>query len=94
MYCNGHDTEFTENGQIHCTRFQSALLNQGLPFASLAALIARYSKMPEFLTTGQWDEWLCRLFNVPEAMLPEVRPSSGVQALGRRFQPCTQLAAL
>lgn len=26
--------------------------------------------------TGQWDEWLCRLFNVPESMLPEVRPSS------------------
>ena len=29
------------------------------------------------INTGQWDEWLCRLFNVPEAMLPEVRPSSG-----------------
>lgn len=27
--------------------------------------------------TGQWDEWLCQLFDVPESMLPEVRPSSG-----------------
>lgn len=28
--------------------------------------------------TMQWDEELLRLFNVPAAMLPEVRPSSGV----------------
>lgn len=27
--------------------------------------------------TGTWDPWLCRLFDVPESMLPEVRPSSG-----------------
>ena len=26
---------------------------------------------------GAWDEWLCNLFGVPMAMLPEVRPSSG-----------------
>ncbi len=29
------------------------------------------------INTGQWDEWLCRLFNVPEPCCPEVRPSSG-----------------
>ena len=27
---------------------------------------------------GTWDSWLLDLFNVPAAMLPEVRPSSGV----------------
>lgn len=26
---------------------------------------------------GSWDPWLCKLFGVPEAMLPEVKPSSG-----------------
>lgn len=26
---------------------------------------------------GAWDPWLCELFGVPQAMLPEVRPSSG-----------------
>ena len=26
---------------------------------------------------GAWDPWLCELFDVPMAMLPEVRPSSG-----------------
>lgn len=26
---------------------------------------------------GAWDPWLCELFGVPMAMLPEVRPSSG-----------------
>ncbi len=26
---------------------------------------------------GAWDPWLCELFDVPIAMLPEVRPSSG-----------------
>lgn len=29
------------------------------------------------ITTGEWDPWLCELFGVPRAMLPEVRPSSG-----------------
>lgn len=29
------------------------------------------------LDTGTWDPDLCELFGVPEAMLPEVRPSSG-----------------
>ena len=27
--------------------------------------------------TMQWDEWLCKLFDVPLSLLPEVRPSSG-----------------
>ena len=27
--------------------------------------------------TMQWDEWLCKLFDIPMSMLPEVRPSSG-----------------
>lgn len=26
---------------------------------------------------GTWDPWLCELFGVPQALLPEVRPSSG-----------------
>ncbi len=30
------------------------------------------------IRTGEWDEELLRLFEVPRAMLPEVRPSSGV----------------
>ncbi len=29
------------------------------------------------ITTGQWDPWLCELFDIPLSMLPEVRPSSG-----------------
>ena len=29
------------------------------------------------LDTGDWDPWLCDLFGVPRAMLPEVRVSSG-----------------
>src|SRR5690606_24401375 len=28
--------------------------------------------------TGQWDDELLRLLNIPRAVLPEVRPSSGV----------------
>ena len=27
--------------------------------------------------TMQWDEWLCKLFDIPMSMLPEVRSSSG-----------------
>lgn len=27
--------------------------------------------------SGTWDPWLCRLFGIPQDMLPEVRPSSG-----------------
>lgn len=27
--------------------------------------------------TGEWDSWLCKLFNIPMNMLPEVRTSSG-----------------
>lgn len=26
---------------------------------------------------GRWDEWLCSLFDIPQLMLPSVRPSSG-----------------
>ena len=29
------------------------------------------------INTGEWDGWLCELFSIPPAMLPEVRPSSG-----------------
>jgi glycerol kinase len=29
------------------------------------------------LDSGDWDPWLCDLFGVPQAMLPEVRNSSG-----------------
>jgi glycerol kinase len=29
------------------------------------------------LDSGDWDPWLCDLFGVPAAMLPDVRPSSG-----------------
>src|ERR1700722_15364605 len=30
------------------------------------------------IQTGQWDDKLVRLFNVPHSVLPEVKPSSGV----------------
>ncbi len=30
------------------------------------------------LRTGEWDEDLLRIFDIPRAMLPEIRPSSGV----------------
>lgn len=29
------------------------------------------------LDSGDWDSWLCDLFGIPQAMLPEVRDSSG-----------------
>jgi glycerol kinase len=33
------------------------------------------------LATGEWDDDLLRIFNVPRAMLPTIRPSSGVVGL-------------
>jgi len=30
------------------------------------------------LHTGEWDDELCALFGVPRAMLPEIRPTSGI----------------
>ncbi|MEG1391269.1 MAG: FGGY family carbohydrate kinase, partial [Angelakisella sp.] len=33
--------------------------------------------------TGTWDKWLCDLFDVPMALLPEVRPSSAEYGVTR-----------
>ena len=30
------------------------------------------------ITTGEWSDELLKIFNVPRAMLPQVRPSSGI----------------
>ncbi len=47
------------------------------------------------ITTGEWDEELLALFNIPRAVLPQVVPSSGVLGeaqLGSRTVPIAALA--
>src|SRR5258708_1014361 len=37
------------------------------------------------LKTGEWDDELLRLFDVPRAMLPSIRPSSGVVGIAKEL---------
>src|SRR3989442_13954402 len=37
------------------------------------------------LQTGQWDDDLLRIFDVPRAMLPSIRPSSGVVGMAKQL---------
>jgi glycerol kinase len=39
------------------------------------------------LGTAQWDPWLCELFRVPRALLPEIVSSTGALGVTRGFEP-------
>jgi glycerol kinase len=71
-------------------------LTGGATFATDASTAARTLLLD--IRAGAWDPWLCELFGVPRAVLPEVRPTTGdfgrVRGVGPRLDGVPVVASL